>query len=87
MQPTGDVVGFAGDPGGVVGGEVDGGGGDVVGAADAAERGDGGDCLLALRDGGVGEAFGLDETGVDGVDADAAGAEFLGEGAGEAVHC
>lgn len=51
-------------------------------AAGAAERGDGGDCLLARRDGGVGEAFGLDEAGVEGADADAAGAEFLGEGAG-----
>lgn len=55
MQAAGDGVGFAGDPGGVVGGEVDGGGGNVVGAADAAERGDGGDCLPALRDGGVGD--------------------------------
>ena len=78
---------LAGDPAGVVGGEEDGGGGDVVGLAGAAERGFGDGILVEIgadEAGGVG-AFGFDDAGVEGVDADALGAELEGEDAGDGV--
>src|SRR5690606_9211230 len=80
-----DVQGLAGDVGGFVGGQVDGGGGDLVARAEAA----GGDvledglALLVVEH--VGHRAG-DEARGDAVDGDAAAADLLGQRLGEADH-
>jgi hypothetical protein len=79
---------LAGEPGGVVGGEEDRDGGDVAGLSEPAEGGLGDHGFFHVRAeeaGGLG-AFGFDEAGVDGVDADFAGAEFLGQDGGDHVE-
>src|SRR4051812_35327950 len=82
----GDEV-FAREPAGLVTGEEDGNGGDVVGFAEAAERG-AGDRLpfeIAAHDSGRVRALGLDPAGVDRVDPDLTRAQFPGEHAGDGV--
>ena len=78
-EAAGGVEKFAGEPAGVLGGEEDGDGGDVAGLADASERSLGLAVLLpftADEADGV-RAFGLDQAGIDGVDADVGGPSSL----------
>src|SRR5882724_7219750 len=89
LKAAGDHQGFASHVLGIRGGQVDGGGGDIVDLADAAER-----CLRnnslfkisSQKTGGL-DAFGDDHAGIDGVDADIACAEFLGKCCGDDIHC
>src|SRR6202000_756130 len=77
-----DLDGFAGDPAGGVGGEEADDGGDFVGCAEAAEGGAADERVLVfLRR--VGGEFGFDESGKNGVDGDAAGAELFPVAVGE----
>ena len=81
LQPSAarGLDGLAGEPCGVIGGEERGHGGDVVRLADAAERRICGSFLLevAAHDAGSMSAFRLNHSGVKGVDADLARAQFL----------
>ena len=74
----------AGNVAGEIGGEEEEDVGDFLGFTDAAEGDAGGDSVNHLLGEG-GEHIGAGDAGGDGVDADVVGAEFAGEGFGEAV--
>jgi hypothetical protein len=82
-----DTKRFACDPSGIRGSKKDRGRSDVAGLTDATEW-----CLrfnaftkIALVKTGCAHAFGFDKTGIDGVDANFARAEFLGQRSGDGV--
>lgn len=80
-----NVVRFAGNPRGVGGSEVNDGGGNVIGLADATKDG-----LVAKGPEEINQSLRMNGVGfgrarVEGVNADPACAEFLGEGARQAI--
>src|SRR5712671_3001062 len=86
-QAAGGQELFAGEPGGVVGGQECGDGSDVFGLSGATQRRLADQFFLPVRtdEAGAHGAFGLDDAGVDGVHADLLWSEFAGENAGDSV--
>src|SRR5262249_49088096 len=87
-QPPGDVKGFTRNPGGFGAGQEPHHGGDVLRPAGPAERGFRFHLLFEIAAGDAGgvQPLGFDDSGVDGVDADFARPQLLGQGARDRIH-